>query len=415
MAGGEETNGQRWQHYHTVVLFCLLAVFISYIDRSNISVAAIDMKEQFHWNETRKGIVLASFFVGYMLLQITSGTLANRFGGWIVLLLAVTWWSFATIITPPAALLSFPALIAARLCLGLGEAAVFPASINMVGRWVPAAERSRMVALFSSGVPLGTVISLPATGWLVHHYGWPRPFYVFGAAGLVWAALWLLLVRRGRGVEVETTVRAIDATGRIPWRRILGEPAVWALVAAHFAHNWTLYVLLAWMPSYFHAVFGLSTAAAGLISAAPWLVNFATANIAGSVSGKLIARGRSATRVRKSFLGSGLLVGGCFLLLLRAAPSPVAGVIFMCGATGAFGCVLASFATNSFDIAPRYADVVWSFTNTFATIPGILGVFITGWLVQHTGGYSAPFFLSAAVVTIGAFTFLRFGSGERRI
>ncbi len=127
----------RWSHYQTVVLLCFAAVFISYLDRTNISVASIAMQEQFGWTETTKGIVLSSFFAGYLVLQVASGTLANRFGGKIVLGTAVVWWSLFTVLTPPAAIVSLPMLIAARIALGLGEAAVFPASINMVGRWVP--------------------------------------------------------------------------------------------------------------------------------------------------------------------------------------------------------------------------------------------------------------------------------------
>ena len=84
---------RRWPHWYTVVLLCGAAVFISYIDRTNMSVAAIAMKEQFGWTETTKGVVLSSFFVGYLLLQVVSGTLANRYGGKIVLGIAVVWWS----------------------------------------------------------------------------------------------------------------------------------------------------------------------------------------------------------------------------------------------------------------------------------------------------------------------------------
>ena len=86
-------RGVRWPGYYTVVLLLSAAVFISYIDRTNISVAAIAMQGQFDWNETQKGLVLSSFFIGYLPLMIVSGTLANRYGGRIVLGLAVIWLS----------------------------------------------------------------------------------------------------------------------------------------------------------------------------------------------------------------------------------------------------------------------------------------------------------------------------------
>ena len=116
-----------WPRYYTVVLLLFAAVFISYIDRSNISVAAIAMQSELGWTETDKGKVLSAFFVGYLLMMTASGVLANRYGGWLVLGIAVVWWSVWTILTPPAATLSIGALVVARIALGLGEAAVFPA------------------------------------------------------------------------------------------------------------------------------------------------------------------------------------------------------------------------------------------------------------------------------------------------
>ncbi len=403
--------GRRWPAYYTVVALCFAAVFISYLDRTNISVASIPMKEQFGWTETTKGVVLSSFFIGYILLQVVSGTLANRYGGKLVLGVAVVWWSLFTVLTPPAALISLPMLIAARIALGLGEAAVFPASINMVGRWVPAANRSRAVAMFASGLSLGTMIALPVTGWLVRSSGWPMPFYVFGALGLVWAAVWFAKVGNGRGVEPES---ASDHRA-IPWKRILTTPAVWAIIVNHFCNNWSLYVLLAWLPSYFKTTFGVSLANAGLLSAAPWLVSFVMANVAGHWADQLIRAGKSVTFVRKLMQSIGLLGGALFLLLLQTAGSAPVGVLLMCGATGTLAFCLAGFGPNSFDIAPRYADVIWGVSNTFATIPGIVGVAVTGWLVDRTGGYTAPFVVTAALATLGAVVFLAFGSGERQI
>ena len=399
-----------WPAYYTVVALCLAAVFISYIDRTNISVASISMKEQFGWTETTKGLVLSSFFVGYLVLQIASGTLANRYGGKLVLGVAVIWWSLFTVLTPAAAMISLPALIIARIALGLGEAAVFPASINMVGRWVPVAHRSRAVATFSSGLSLGTLVALPVTGWLVRDHGWPMPFYVFGVVGLIWAVIWFAKVGNGRGVEEE----AAEAR-TIPWGRILRTPAVWAIVVNHFCHNWSLYLMLAWLPSYFKTTFGVTLASAGLLSALPWLVSFLMANVVGHWADRLLRAGRHPTYVRKLAQGIGLLGGATFLLLLLTAKTPTAGVLLMSGATATLAFCMGGFAPNSFDIAPRYADVIWGLSNTFATIPGVIGVAVTGWLVDRTGSYHAPFLLTAGLSVLGAVVYLIFGSGERKI
>jgi len=402
----------RWRSWHTVVLLCCAATFISYIDRTNISVASIAMKEQFAWTETTKGFVLSSFFIGYMLLQVVSGTLANKYGGKLVLGIAVLWWSLFTVLTPPAASLSLPALIGARIALGLGEAAVFPASVNMVGRWVPPAYHTRAVALFTSALSIGTVVSLPVTGWLVREYRWPMPFYVFGFVGFLWVIAWFAGVGHGRGVEADA--EPVERRS-IPWRQILRTPAVWAIVVNHFCGNWSLYVLLAWLPSYFKSTFGVSLTNAGVLAAAPWLVSFAMGNVAGNIADRMINGGRSVTFVRKLLQATSLLGTAAFLLLVQTASSPLVGVLLMCGATGMWALCAGGFSPNGFDVAPRYADVIWGISNTFATLPGIVGVAVTGWLVDRTGGYAAPFLVTAGVAVAGALVFLGFGSGRRHI
>jgi ACS family sodium-dependent inorganic phosphate cotransporter len=144
----------RWPAYYTVVLMLLASLLISYIDRTNISVGAITMQTQFGWSQTEKGLVLSAFFIGYMAFMLLSGALANRFGGKIVLLVVVIWWSIFTGLTPPAAMISLAAVISVRIALGAGEAAVISAAINMIGRWVPPPQRSRALALLMGAAPL---------------------------------------------------------------------------------------------------------------------------------------------------------------------------------------------------------------------------------------------------------------------
>jgi MFS transporter, ACS family, solute carrier family 17 (sodium-dependent inorganic phosphate cotransporter), other len=106
---------------------------------------------------------------------------------------------------------------------------------------------------------------------------------------------------------------------------------------------------------------------------------------------------------------------GTLLLLVHTATSPTIAMFLMCGASGTLALCLAGFAVNSFDIAPRHADVIWGLANTAGTLPGIIGVTITGWLIDRTGSFNAPFFLTAAVGLVGAVVYFFFASGEREI
>ena len=393
-----------------------LACVIAYTDRVNISVAAVTMKEQLGWSQTEKGFVLSSFFIGYLLFMLASGWLATRYGGKRVLGFAVLAWSVFTLLTPPAASLSLTALIAVRIAMGIGEAAVLPAVYELYGRWIPGAESTRAVARFLSGVPVGTVLGLIVTGWIVARFDWPMAFYSFGVVGLVWAVAWFAWIandpaqdpRMGaaeRALLKHAVAPAAARSEAVPWRALLLRVPVAAMVVSHFSTLWILYFLLAWLPSYFRDVQHLSIANAGLFSALPWFAMFLVSNAAASVADGMIRRGVSVTATRKLMQCTGLLVSAGCLMAARGVNTPAVAMVLLCGATGALGCTWSGYAPNSLDLAPRHAALLSGFSNTIATIPGIVGVALTGWLVDVTGTYSAPFVLTAAVGLVGAVTY----------
>jgi len=407
-----------WARRHTVVGLSFLAGLLAYTDRVNTSVAAIAMQGDLGWSQTQKGLVLSSFFIGYLLFMFASGWLSNRFGGKRVLGFAVLTWSACTLLTPSAAATSLAMLVAARIAMGIGEAGMFPAACELYGRWVPPAERTRAVARLMSAVPFGTVVGLTATGWIVARFAWPMAFYSFGALGVLWVAIWFRLVSNDPATDprISAGERALLARSRpgaaasepVPWRRLLLRAPVGAMASAHFATTWSLYVLLSWLPSYFKEVQGLSIADAGLFSAAPWLAMFVMTHVAGSTSDRMIRRGVSVTLTRKVMQCTGLLLSAALLLLLRDAHSPAVALVLLCGATGALGGAYSGFAPNALDLAPRHSALLFGFSNTFATIPGVVGVAVTGWLVEVTGTYSAAFLLTAAVSLMGALVYAVF-------
>ena len=381
------------------------------------------MQEHFGWTETTKGLVLSSFFIGYLLFQVPAGYLASRIGGKRVLGFAVIWWSVFTLLTPWAAMVSLPVLIAARIAMGLGEAAALPATYSLLGRWVPKGERSRSVSVLLSGIPIGTLVALAASGYLMTSFGWPSVFYVFGAVGIVWALAWFPTVHDdpARHPGISAQERALlpgaaesGASGDVvPWKQLLSQPAVWALIVNHFCNNWSLYVLLAWLPSYFRKALGLSIANAGLASALPWLTMFVMFNVSAWMADSAIRRGVSITAVRKTMQSIGLLGSAFFLICVIGVTDAGKAQLLMCGALGALAFNGSGFTPNHLDIAPRYAGVLMGLTNTVATVPGIIGVAITGWLVETSGTYASAFILTAAISVVGALVWLLFSTGRR--
>jgi len=196
---------------------------------------------------------------------------------------------------------------------------------------------------------------------------------------------------------------------------LLSTPAVWALIINHFCSNWGLYMLLAWLPSYFRKVLCFSIEYAGIYAAAPWLIMFLTINLSGWIADALTRRGLGLTFIRKGMQTFGLAGSSLCLLLAGHSESTLTSVLLMCGALGALGFTWSGFLPNHLDIAPRFADVLMGITNTAGTIPGIVGVAITGWLVDVSGSYNSAFALTAAVNMFGLTIWLLFGTGKRVI
>ncbi len=415
-----------WPKRFTLTGLCFLAMVIAYTDRVNISVAAIQMQDDLGWSDATKGLVLSSFFIGYFFFQVLGGWLANRYGGKVVLGVAVILWSGFTLLTPLAAFTgSLVLLLGARILLGVGEASVAPAVLNLFSRWVPPEERARTVAFFSSGAIVGTLFTLLVTGWIIVEFGWPMAFYSFAVLGFVWALFWFRLVSNNPDEHPDVTaaerqlLSAIqpekNADKAIPWRLIFSHRAAWALIITNFCTNWGLYVALAWLPSYFYDTQGISIVGSGLYSMAPWLSMFIAMNIAGWLADRALSGGMDATRLRKIAQTIGLGGSALFLFAAGAAATPLVAVLTMCGALACLGVCYSGFAPAVLEMAPRHSDILWSISNTFGTIPGIIGVAVTGWLVGITGTYLAAFALAALVHVVGALVWLLFGTAQKVI
>lgn len=412
-----------WPRRYVLVFLVFLSVFVCYMDRVNISVAIIPMAEDLGWSLQTQGLVLSSFFAGYLLLQIVGGRLADRYGGKVILGAGVLLWSLFTILTPPAAFLGIGILILARIAMGMGEAVTFPSIYSLYSRWLPLNERSRAVGFANSGIPLGTVFALVVTPMIVASLGWEWAFYLFGGVGALWFLLWRALVTATPGehptvsaselalIHAESSTTAERES--LPLRELLSHGPVWAIITAHFCNNWSLYVLLTWLPTFVNKGLGVDYAAVGWVTMFPHLSAFVFLNIAGSLTDRLISNGMEVGKVRKIMQTIGF--GGISLALMIVGYVETAwmAIAVMCvgNALGAF--VTGGFVVNHMDIAPKHAGTLMGITNTAGTIPGIIGVYVSGMILEATGSWVLVFQTAAAVTLFGLIVFLLFSSSKR--
>jgi ACS family sodium-dependent inorganic phosphate cotransporter len=418
------TSAQGISQRTILVALCFAAVFICYVDRVNISLAIGAMTAEFGWNKTTSGFVMSSFFIGYLLTQVPGGALAGKYGGKWVLAGGVLLWSAFTALTPPAAFAGFAVLIFARIVMGMGEGVTFPAIYALFSRWVPASRRSRAVGLVFSAIPCGTVFAQVMTPQLVTGWGWPWAFYAFSVFGLVWWAFWQPLTTSGpeqhpRVSQQELRELSAESDGAPlaavpPMKALLSSTAVWAIVVSHFCNNWGGYVMLSWAPTYFQEQLGVDLHAVGYYVMLPSFVSFVCLNLAGQVGDRMIASGMTTRRVRKLMQGVGFGGAAAALLALTVVESAPVAVVVMCLSSILGGAASAGFGSNHLDIAPRHAGALMGLSNTAGTIPGVVGVTFSGWLVDQTGSWSMVFYVAAAVKIFGLAFFLTFAKGEKQ-
>src|ERR1700761_8350618 len=177
-------------------LFVLSA--ISFMDRTNISIAGLQISSEFGLGNQRLGWIFSAFLIGYAGFQVPAGWLASRFGPRLVIALGVIWWGVATaLITfiPPGFSQAIAVLIFVRFALGAGEAVIYPAANQFVARWVPERERGIINGIIFAGVGAGSGLTPPLLTWFILHHGWRSAFWFSAVVGVVAGAVWWWLAR----------------------------------------------------------------------------------------------------------------------------------------------------------------------------------------------------------------------------
>uniref|UniRef100_A0A803LXA4 Major facilitator superfamily (MFS) profile domain-containing protein n=1 Tax=Chenopodium quinoa TaxID=63459 RepID=A0A803LXA4_CHEQI len=397
---------KRW----IIVILCFSAFLLCNMDRVNMSIAILPMSAEYGWNPTTVGLIQSSFFWGYLLTQIAGGIWADTLGGKAVLGFAVVWWSIATALTPVAAKLGLPFLLVTRAFMGIGEGVAMPAMNNMLSKWVPVSERSRSLALVYSGMYLGSVTGLAFSPYLIHTYGWPSVFYSFGSLGTVWFAVWLSKasnspledpsLRPAEKKLILSSSLSKEPIKSIPWKLILSKAPVWALIVSHFCHNWGTFIILTWMPTYYHQVLKFNLSDSGMLCVVPWLTMAISANFGGWIADTLIMQ-------TVGFLGPAF-----FLTQLSHVDSPAVAVLCMSCSQGTDAFSQSGLYSNHQDIAPRYSGILLGLSNTAGVLAGVLGTAATGYILQH-GSWDNVFEVSVGLYLVGTVVWNLFSTGEK--
>lgn len=210
-----------------------------------------------------RGILLSSFFWGYIISQVPGSQLAQIYGAKILLTVSLAVCTVLTLLTPFAANLGWQYLCVARVGQGLSQGFIFPGVHTLLARWVHPSERGFLSTFTYSGTQLGTVVMLAVSGIIAASpFGWPGIFYISGALTGVWTVLWCWLGCDSPSVSEKITFEekafiesaqgcaTSNAKKTTPWASIFRSKPFWAILIAHCAQNWGFWTLLTEIPSY---------------------------------------------------------------------------------------------------------------------------------------------------------------------
>ncbi|CAI0629474.1 unnamed protein product [Linum tenue] len=410
-----------------------LAFVICNMDKVNLSVAIIPMSNQFGWSSSTAGLVQSSFFWGYALSQLPGGWLAKRFGGRKVLELGVLTWSCATALVPLLAGF-MPGLVFSRILVGIGEGVSPSAATDLIARTIPLQERSRAVAFVFGGLSVGSVTGLLLAPALIQHYGWESVFYLFGLFGLAWFIGFQTMVEQEASYTAEPAANSSsheeeksqgssleelgESMNDVPWKPIFKSPAVWAMIYAHFCGSWGHYNCLSWLPTYFSEALNLNLTEAAWVSILPPLASVFVTNLAAQLADKLISSGVETTTVRKFCQTVGFLAPALCMIPsavdLGLHPWQVVGILTA-------GLALSSFSLSGLycthqDISPEYASILLGITSTTGAVPGIVGVALTGYLLDTTHSWTISLFAPSIFFYLtGTIVWLVFASNGLKV
>jgi ACS family D-galactonate transporter-like MFS transporter len=382
-----------------VLLLLAVSVFINYLDRGNLSIAAPLLKNEFQLSATQLGILLSSFFWTYSFFLLVSGWLVDRLDVKCVIAGGFFLWSAATAATGLAH--AFGTLVLARLALGAGESVSYPACSTILSGYFPEHKRGFANATIIAGMALGPAFGTLVGGILMSRFGWRPVFLVAGLAGLLWLLPWFRWMPRGH--KVSPSQSGLVAPGIL---QILAQRSVWGTCVGLFCMNYVLYFLLTWLPFYLTHERHFPLAAMAKIAGFAYFLMAAAAMSAGWTSDHYIAAGKTPTLVRKTFMVGGQ-VGAGILLVACVVSGPVVSLVCLLLSAAFWG----TSASNTWAITqtlagPQAAGKWTGLQNFLGNLAGWIAPVVTGLIVDKTGRFFWAFIIAAVTALLGSLSWI---------
>eukprot|EP01037_Dinobryon_pediforme_P020861 gene20861-21576_t len=390
----------------TVLVMLCLMYFITYIDRVNISTAAGQFKSELGLSNTQLGFIFSAFAYPYVVFQFIGGWVSDHFGAKRTVKSCALLWAVATTLTGLAD--GFVTLVAARLLLGLGEGATFPAATSAMASWIQRDKRGMAQGITHSASRLGNAVAPILVLSLMTAFNWRFSFYLLGALSFGWMLLWCMTYTekpadhpRITAAEINSlpppTVRPMEASGT--WSRLYRR--LLPVSGVYFCYNWILWLMLSWMPLYFMHSFNLDIKKAVVFTSGVFIAGVFGDLAGGVISDRLLRRTGNLKLARSYLVAFCMTMTGLSLLPVLLMHDPMYSLVFLA----------AAMFFNEMCIGPMWAipmDVAYDRSGTASGImsgsgftAAIVSPVVAGYLIDRLGNWDVTFLLSIGVMACG--------------
>jgi MFS transporter, ACS family, hexuronate transporter len=392
-------------HFRWVIVALLFySTTIVYFDRVILGILAPFISEEIGWSEQEYGYVVFAFQLTYAIGPLFIGYVIDRLGTRLGFSLAVIIWALASL--SHAAARSWIGFAFARLGLGIGQSANFPASIKTVAEWFPQKERAYATGIFNGGSNIGQVIAPLLIPVVLYFFtSWQYVFVLSLVLSGIWMILWLIFFKspqESRFVNAAERDYIVSdgsklETVQVPWIRLAKFRQTWVVALGKLFADPVWYFYLFWGAKFLNARFGVELKGLALPLVIIYVVAWSGGIAGGAVSSFLLKKGKSTNFSRKiTMLGTALLVLPVMLVPFIDSLPVCVGLIAL--AAAAHNSWSANIFTVASDLFPKkIVGSVIGFSTTVSSIAGMGTALLIGWVLDESGvdGYVFPFVIAA--------------------
>ena len=285
--GAAAAGRARW----IIVAMVFVAVMLNYVDRQTLALLKPTLEAQFGWSNADYANMGSAFQIATAVAFLGTGWFIDRVGLRLGFALGVAVWSLAGMAHAFAATVA--QFMTARVVLGVGESVGTPAAVKSAATYFNARDRQMALGIGNTAPNVGAIVTPLFIPALALAFGWQAAFLLAGGLGILWVVAWF-------AIRVKPVALDAVAPVRVPWLHIARDRRTVTIAIAKILSDQVWFFMLLWLPDLFHRLFGMAQGTLGLPVALVYVFAACGALTGGYLPSRLMARGWSVNRARKT-------------------------------------------------------------------------------------------------------------------